>query len=244
MPAAEEMFDPRFGFAPTITRTWDGWTAQRFFRVDSPDPEIALFATGIPLIGTAHPDGFDMVVREVTHRSYKGVWSIIVVSYATRGGSFGPPDEDATTETVYSSARAGLTGVEVNFDTSGDPLPEPATKEVAASDIVVTAYRANANWLDHATAIQGKVNSNAIVLPNFRGLPGTFSVSARQLLARGFSHRYVKPTLIAVDYVFGIGPVDAWKVTQGTRDANGRVSATNTYDVQETTAFTTSLLWG
>lgn len=205
---AKEAFWRERGFYPRVSVRSDGVYVQRYFRVDTDDPEQSLFAMGLPKIGDSHPAYQDSFVVAIDTEPLGGTdtatqrgWHMLTVRY-----------EPIKVSTIDAIAQPGYAFTQINASTGGQTIRfavDGITKipqyvrEADQVELIVTAYHTNTAWLQAHFAIRNKVNSNSVTVPEVLGLPGTgFTVPARQLLARAPRMSSVNRQVMRVEFPF------------------------------------------
>lgn len=183
-PVAElvEGNNDRFGEAPRFEQTADGTVGVEDYRVQTPDPIVALLAAGVPEIG--QPNAFlnTLLCRKKNARYVGGDWCAVNVTYATEGAG-GQITPEPFVGTSYSRIIPGTTTIqrrydvriETDFNTYKSPINglRGTTVTVGTMTLEVTAFPQSFAAADLRTLIRlarrNSLNQDTVTAPPLLG---------------------------------------------------------------------------
>lgn len=236
---------------PTLDQDTGAIRAEVPYRVNSSEIEEVWNATGLPGMGQSYGGMFSNLI--VVGRSIRWAhaadideddfgYSIVKIRYSTVSAQ--PEILVAQAFDAFTSIIKGVSSIQIRADILGNALFEPVAKEIPQTEVVVTAYRPTfpeAAW----AAIEGKVNSAAIILPPVFNTSGPlYTAASGSLLARTVEVETAQEDLLKIRYRFGRAVSWVLKQRRTDPDTQQPIGATTDFLIYEPAAFDTGALWG
>lgn len=237
MITATPVNDRSIGYT-NISESDTGSRGQKFFRVSTEDPDIALVTSGIPSLGSNFsPTRPELKLRSRTTSPLGGTdqggagggHTLVTCEYGTADPQ--PTDTGVQPAQTFSRYQFSEAQVPIRYDVSLQPIAE-TTKLLSTVELIVTTY-SSALPLQHWVTIRDKVNDNVVLIPAVYGIPTTqFAATAGQLLALPPEIRPVRQGLLEINWRFAYAPdfKFRWRKQDDTGTPTGAIIESVIYD--------------
>ncbi len=248
MITATLLNDRELGYT-TITETASVSSAQKFFRVNTEDPDIALQASGLPAIGsTFSPSRTYLKLTQRTTRplggtdagSSGGGHTVVQCDYSSPDPQ--PTDTNVDATDTFSRYQFSESQVPIRYDIALAPIAE-TTKQLTTVELIVVTYSSTL-LIQHWATIRDQVNSNVVLIPAIFGVPATqFAALPGQLLALAPEIRPVRDGLLETSWRFAYAP--DFKFRWRKEDETGTpVGAIVQSDIYTSVSYPYTSMWG